>query len=68
VRVGEDGRAAPVPDEADEAAAPTTAVTLTPEDFVVLGGGRRGAEHTRPVIEGDEELGRRLLASLAVTP
>ena len=65
VRVGEDGRAAPVTDP-DEI--PGTTVALTPEDFVVLGGGRRGPETTHPLIEGDEELGRRLLACLAVTP
>jgi uncharacterized protein (TIGR03083 family) len=69
VRVGDDGRAAPVADGSlPEAERPTTTVTLTPEDFVVLGGGRRGPEATRPLIEGDEELGLRLLACLAVTP
>jgi uncharacterized protein (TIGR03083 family) len=63
VGVGEDGRASAV----DEAT-PTTTVTLTPEDFVVLAGGRRGPDTTTPVIDGDEELGHRLLQSLAVTP
>ena len=47
---------------------PTTSVTLSPEDFVVLAGGRRTPERTRPLIEGDEDLGRRLVQSLAVTP
>ncbi len=56
VRVGEDGRAAAVRDPQDST--PTTSVTLTVEDFVVLAGGRRGVEATTPVIEGDEELGR----------
>ena len=64
VRVGDDGRAAP----ASDGEAPTTTVSLTPEEFVVLGGGRRSPETVRPVIEGDEELGRRLLTCLAVTP
>ncbi|MCW2761638.1 MAG: maleylpyruvate isomerase family mycothiol-dependent enzyme [Marmoricola sp.] len=64
VAVGEDGRAAPVGDEASA----TTTVTLSPEDFVVLAGGRRAPEATRPVIEGDQEIGRHLLHSLAVTP
>jgi len=63
VRVGDDGRAAP----ADDAEA-TTTVTLTPEDFVVLAGGRRPPSATQPRITGDEEIGRRLLESLAVTP
>ena len=64
VRVGEDGRATRVPDDGPA----EVTVTLSPEDFVVLGGGRRGVDDTHPRIEGDEELGRRLLASLAVTP
>ena len=45
-----------------------TEVALSAEDYVVLSGGRRGVEATDPEISGDEELGRRLLASLAVTP
>ena len=60
---GEDGRAV-----RDDAATPTTEVALSAEDYVVLSGGRRGVEATDPEISGDEELGRRLLASLAVTP
>lgn len=64
VAVGEDGRATAVGDETT----PTTCVTLSPEDFVVLAGGRRAPETTAPVIDGDEELGRRLLRSLTVTP
>ena len=64
VRVGEDGRAAPVDDDADA----TTTVTLTPEDFVVLAGGRRPPETTAPQITGDQEIGRVLVESLAVTP
>jgi uncharacterized protein (TIGR03083 family) len=62
-RIGDDGRAV-----RDHAATPTTLVTLTAEDYVVLSGGRRGVETTSPAISGDEDLGRRLLASLAVTP
>jgi len=64
LRVGEDGRATRVEDETP----PTASVALSPEDFVVLAGGRRAPETTRPVIEGDEGLGHRLLQSLAVTP
>jgi uncharacterized protein (TIGR03083 family) len=63
VGVGEDGRASAV-----EVETPTTTVTLAPEEFVVLAGGRRGPETTAPVIDGDEELGHRLLQSLTVTP
>jgi N-acetylmuramic acid 6-phosphate (MurNAc-6-P) etherase len=64
VGVGEDGRAALLGDETT----PTASVTLSPQDFVVLAGGRRAPESTEPLIEGDEELGHRLLHSLTVTP
>ena len=64
VCVGDDGRATP----ADDSAEATTTVTLSPEDFVVLGGGRRPPDATQPRITGDEEIGRRLVESLAVTP
>lgn len=64
VAVGDDGRAAP----ADHRAPATATVELGAEDFVVLAGGRRGPERTSPVIEGDEDLARRLLESLVVTP
>ncbi len=63
VAVGADGRAAAADDETPA----TTTVTMSPEDFVVLVGGRRTPEATQPVIEGDEELGRRLVAKMTVT-
>jgi len=63
VRVGDDGRAALVDDV--EA---TTTIALCPEDYIVLAGGRRGPEATRPRVEGDEKLAHRVLESLAVTP
>jgi GAF domain-containing protein len=65
VQVGDDGRAAAV---ADAAAAPTTSVSLSPEDFDVLAGGRRRPEATHPLIEGDHETAQRLLGVMAVTP
>jgi uncharacterized protein (TIGR03083 family) len=64
VQVGDDGRATHVGDQTS----PTTTVTLSPQDFVVLCGGRRTPDSTQPVIEGDEDLGHRLLESMAVTP
>ena len=64
VRVGEDGRAGPVDDDVR----PTATVALDAEELVVLAGGRRSPAATRPRIEGDEELGRRLLAALVITP
>jgi uncharacterized protein (TIGR03083 family) len=63
VQVGPNGRAAPV----DETAEPTTAVTLTPEELVVLAGGRRTPAATAAVVQGDQEIGKRVLESLAVT-
>ncbi len=64
IAIGDDGRAARSSDDGPA----TTTVALAAEDLVVLGAGRRGPERTRPRIEGDHELGTRLLASLAVTP
>lgn len=63
VLVGDDGRAARA-----EVAEPTTTITLDREAFVVLGGGRRTPEQVAASIEGDEALGRQVLAHLAVTP
>jgi uncharacterized protein (TIGR03083 family) len=64
VAVGGDGRAA----AADDGVPATATVTVSPEDFVLLAGGRRAPEATRPLIAGDEDLGRRLVRTLAVTP
>ena len=63
VRVGDDGRASQVDDQT-----PATTVTLSPQDFVVLCGGRRPPDSAQARIEGDEDLGRRVLAAMAVTP
>jgi uncharacterized protein (TIGR03083 family) len=62
-QVGDDGRAAAV-----EVAEPTATVRLSEEDYVVLAGGRRGADTVDARLEGDEALGRALLGSLAITP
>ena len=62
VRVGDDGRAAPVDPPAD----PTVRIRLDREDFVVVAGGRRAATH--PEVTGDEGLGRAVLDAFAVTP
>ncbi len=64
VQVGDDHRATPVESEVPA----TTTVTLSAEDFLVLGCGRRSPDQTHPEIVGDEELGRRLLPALRVTP
>ncbi len=62
--IGEDGRAASVPQLED----PTVLISLSPEDFVVLAGGRRPVEATSPVYDGDTALGRAVLENLGVTP
>ena len=64
VAVGADGRAGTVPgtETAD------TTITLTAEELVVLGGGRRPVTATSPDVAGDPELAHRVLGALAVTP
>ena len=64
VRIGDDGRAARVGDDVE----PTTTVALSPEDYIVLAGGRRTPDATDPRVVGDEQLAQRVLESLAVTP
>lgn len=61
--MGEDGRASIA-----TPASPTTTITLTAEAFVILAGGRRSAEQVEAGIDGDESLGKAVLANLAVTP
>lgn len=61
--VGDDGRA-----RAAEPEQPDARITLTPEAYVVLAGGRRTADVVPATIDGDEALGRAVLAALAVTP
>lgn len=65
VEVGDDGRARPVPEQVER---PTVTVRLGTEEFVVLAGGRRPVSEVPHEIEGDEQLGRQVLAALAVTP
>jgi uncharacterized protein (TIGR03083 family) len=62
VVIGEDGRARAT--DAD----PDVRIVLSPEAFVLLAGGRRAPERVEAKLEGDEELGRRVLAAMAVTP
>lgn len=63
VEVRDDGRAHVLP---EPPAGPTVRLELSREDFIVLAGGRR--EPSEVTITGDEELGRRILDALAVTP
>jgi uncharacterized protein (TIGR03083 family) len=47
---------------------PTVRLAMDREAFVVLAGGRRTAGDVTVRVEGDQELGTRILASMAVTP
>ena len=63
--VNEQGRGT-APDEPP--AEPTVRIRMDREAFVVLAGGRRTPEPERVEVTGDEALGRRILAAMAVTP
>jgi hypothetical protein len=65
VEVGEDGRAVPL---AEDPAEPTVTLRTDLESYVVLCGGRRPAADVDVTVEGDPELGRRVLDAMAVTP
>ncbi len=65
VRVGEDGRAAPA--DFDPASADVT-LRMELECYLVLAGGRRRPADVHAEVEGDQDLGARVLSSLAVTP
>jgi uncharacterized protein (TIGR03083 family) len=60
--IGEDGRAA-----AQVADDPTATLTMTTEAFNVLSAGRRTPDRVDVQTGGDEELGRAVLGSMAVT-
>jgi uncharacterized protein (TIGR03083 family) len=63
--VGDDGRGAPLTEAPEQ---PTARVTLDFESWIVLAGGRRPAASAEAELQGDTELGGKVLASLAVTP
>lgn len=62
-RVGEDGRAERVIPEA-----PTATLILSPQDFIVLVGGRRTPDAVDAAVEGDATLAHAVMAAMAVTP
>ena len=64
VAVGDDGRARP----AEVTGEPTTCLAMDREAFILLAGGRREPAPGSVAVSGDAELGRRVLAGLAVTP
>lgn len=65
VEVDADGRAVPCTRAVPE---PTVALSMGPEEFIILAGGRRPASEVPVEVSGDVELGARVLGSLAVTP
>ena len=64
VVVGDDGRARPAAPPSD----PTVRLATDRESFVLLAGGRRQPAADAVTIDGDTELGRRVVEQLAVTP
>ncbi|MEP6815482.1 MAG: SCP2 sterol-binding domain-containing protein, partial [Marmoricola sp.] len=52
----------------DEDVPPDTTLQMSTESFIVLCGGRQPPETQEVTIEGDQDLGARFLAGLAVTP
>jgi uncharacterized protein (TIGR03083 family) len=69
VQVNPEGRAVRVADDAAAPAAePAVGLRMDTETFIVLGGGRRSPEEVDVAVVGDRELGRRVLAAMAVTP
>ena len=65
VQVEESGRAVPVVERVDE---PTVTLRMDLETFVVLAGGRRPPHDVSVEVTGDQDLGRSVLAAMAVTP
>ena len=61
--VGEDGRG-----RSAEVADPTVVISLSREAYIVLAGGRRPADTVDASIQGDRDLGDRLLNALTLTP
>lgn len=64
VEVGEDGRARPLPPPEE----PSVRLRCSREDFIVLAGGRRTPESLAITVEGDRELGDRVLQQFGITP
>lgn len=63
--VGDDGRGRRLPDVPP---APTVRLAMDRESFIVAAGGRRPVAPESVRIEGDQELGERVLANLGTTP
>jgi len=64
VRVGDDGRAAPVED-VDRF---DVELTMSTETFTILAAGRRSPDQVEVAVTGDTALGRAVLEQMAITP
>ena len=65
VVIDENGRAVPMSGDPEQ---PTTHLRMDRETFTLLAGGRRPASVLDVEVTGDEDLGRRVLDAMAVTP
>jgi uncharacterized protein (TIGR03083 family) len=63
--VADSGRAGVLP---EIPADPTVSLSMSRESFIVLAGGRRTPGDVTVTVEGDTELGARILAGMALTP
>jgi uncharacterized protein (TIGR03083 family) len=63
--VGDDGRGRLLPEGAES---PTVRISTDRETYIVLAGGRRPPAPSAVALEGDAELGSRILAVMAITP
>jgi len=63
--IDENGRAVPMSGDPEQ---PTTHLRMDRETFTLLAGGRRPASVLDVEVTGDEDLGRRVLDAMAVTP
>jgi len=65
VRVNAEGRGVRLPEIPTD---PTVRINTDRETFICLAGGRRDPEPGAVGLDGDQELGRRILSKMAVTP
>jgi hypothetical protein len=63
--VGDNGRGVALPEPPED---PDVRLTMDFESWIVLAGGRRTPDDVKIAVSGDEDLARRVLAGLAVTP
>ena len=65
LEINEQGRAVPSMSAPEH---PTVSLQMDVETFVLLAGGRRAPDELPVIVTGDRQLGKRILASMGVTP